>query len=165
MVHVTFNGDPVSLEGTEIQVGNEAPNFKVLSTDLQVITLSDFKDEIKLISVVPSVDTGVCAKQTKRFNQEAEQLGDVKLVTISMDLPFAQKRWAEINDVHHVQTLSDHRDADFGKKYGVLIKEMRLLARAVFVIDKNNQVTYVEYVSDVTDHPNYDKVLHHLKEQ
>ncbi|MGM8213600.1 thiol peroxidase [Virgibacillus sp. W0430] len=164
MVQVTFNGDPITLVGTEINIGDEAPNFSALSTDMQAVSLTDYEDKVKLISVVPSVDTGVCAKQTKRFNEEANQLGNVQILTISMDLPFAQKRWTESNDVHSLQILSDHRDADFGKKYGVLIKELRLLSRAVFVVDANNKVTYVQYVSEVTDHPDYDQVLDHLKQ-
>ncbi|MGM8365842.1 thiol peroxidase [Virgibacillus sp. W0181] len=163
MVQVTFNGDPVTLVGTAIKVGDEAPDFNVLSTDLGQVTLSDFKDNVKLISVVPSVDTGVCATQTKRFNEEAEKLGDVQVLTVSMDLPFAQNRWTESNDIQNLKILSDHRDADFGKKYGVLIKELRLLSRSVFVVDKNNQVSYVQYVNEVTDHPDYDAVIDHIK--
>lgn len=125
--------------------------------------MDQFEGKVKLISVVPSVDTGVCAMQTKRFNDEAKELGDVQVVTISMDLPFAQKRWAEENDVTQLQIVSDHRDADFGSKYGVLIKELRLLTRSIFVVDESNNITYVEYVKEVTDHPDYDKVLNHIQ--
>lgn len=101
--------------------------------------------------------------QTKRFNDEAKKFGDVQVITISMDLPFAQKRWAEANDVTQLQIVSDHRDADFGTKYGVLIKELRLLTRSIFVVDESNTITYVEYVKEVTNHPDYDKVLNHLQ--
>src|SRR5690625_5107673 len=127
MVNVTFKGEPVTLLGTEIQIGNKAPNFIVLSNDLQEKSLEDFEGKVKLISVVPSLDTGVCSEQTKRFNKEAEKLGNVHVLTISMDLPFAQTRWCGMENVKNMTVLSDHREADFGKKYGVLIKELRLL--------------------------------------
>lgn len=134
-----------------------------MTNGLEEVSLDQFEGKVKLISVVPSVDTGVCAMQTKRFNDEAKELGDVQVVTISMDLPFAQKRWAEENDVTQLQIVSDHRDADFGSKYGVLIKELRLLTRSIFVVDESNNITYVEYVKEVTDHPDYDKVLNHIQ--
>src|SRR5699024_3237358 len=159
MVKVTFKDSPVTLLGTEIQVGNDAPNFTVLSNSLENKTLDDYKGKVKLISVVPSLDTVVCAEQTKRFNQEADKLDNVQLLTISMDLPFAQTRWCSAEGVNNIEILSDHRDADFGKKYGVLIKELRLLARSIFVVDSNNKVTYVEYVPEVSSHPDYDKAL------
>src|SRR5690625_1731667 len=159
MVNVTFKGEPITLLGTEIQIGNDAPNFTVLSNDLQEKTLDDFSGKIKLISVVPSLDTGVCSEQTKRFNEEADNLNHVKLLTISMDLPFAQTRWCGAEGVRNIETLSDHRDADFGKKYGVLIKELRLLTRSIFVVDSSNKVTYVQYVEEVSSHPDYDKAL------
>lgn len=163
MANVTFKDEPVTLLGTELHVGNDAPNFTVLSNGLEERTLEDYKGKVKLISVVPSLDTGVCAKQTKRFNEEADKLDNVELLTISVDLPFAQSRWCEVEGVKNLETLSDHRDTDFGKKYGVLIKELRLLARSVFVIDANDKITYVEYVSEVTDHPDYDKALEAAK--
>lgn len=159
MVKVTFKDSPVTLLGTEIQVGNDAPNFTVLSNSLENKTLDDYKGKVKLISVVPSLDTGVCAEQTKRFNQEADKLDNVQLLTISMDLPFAQTRWCSAEGVNNIEILSDHRDADFGKKYGVLIKELRLLSRSIFVVDSNDKVTYVEYVPEVTNHPDYEKAL------
>src|SRR5690625_933157 len=165
MVNVTFHHDPVTLIGSEIKVGDKAPNFTVLSNDLKEVSLDDYKGKIKLISVVPSVDTGVCSTQTKRFNEEADQLDNVQVLTISMDLPFAQQRWCAANGVKNLVTLSDHRDADFGQNYGVLIKELRLLTRAIFVVDENDQVTYVEYVGEVSEHPNYDQVLKHIKEE
>ncbi|MEI3612243.1 thiol peroxidase [Pseudogracilibacillus sp. SO30301A] len=159
MVEVTFQDSPVTLLGTEIQVGNDAPNFTVLSNSLENKTLDDYKGKVKLISVVPSLDTGVCAEQTKRFNQEADKLDNVQLLTISMDLPFAQTRWCSAEGVNNIEILSDHRDADFGKKYGVLIKELRLLSRSIFVVDSHDKVTYVEYVPEVTNHPDYEKAL------
>lgn len=159
MVNVTFNEKPVTLVGDEIKVGDSAPNFTVLSNDLEEVSLKDYKDKVKLISVVPSLDTGVCSAQTKKFNEEADQIENVHVLTISMDLPFAQVRWIEANDANNLTILSDHRDADFGTKYGVLIKELRLLSRSIFVIDSNNIVQYVEYVKEVTDHPDYEKAL------
>jgi len=163
MVKVTFQQEEVTLLGDEIKVGDKAPNFKVLSNDLKEIGLEDYEGKVKLISVVPSVDTGVCSKQTKRFNDEVEKLDNVKVLTISMDLPFAQARWRQENNVKNLDLFSDHRDADFGEKYGVLIKELRLLARAIFIVDTNNKITYVEYVDEVTNHPNYDEALAQAK--
>ncbi len=159
MANVTFQHDPVTLVGNEVKVGDEAPAFKVLSNDLEEVTLDDYQGKVKLISVVPSIDTGVCADQTKRFNEEADKIGNVKVLTVSMDLPFAQKRWVNKHDINKLDTLSDHRDANFGKNYGVLIEELRLLARSIFVVDSNNKVTYVEYVSEVSNHPDYDAAL------
>ncbi|HLR62512.1 MAG TPA: thiol peroxidase [Lentibacillus sp.] len=159
MGKVTFNEDPVTLLGNEISAGDKAPDFTVLTNDLQEVSLSDYKGKIKLIAAVPSVDTGVCSDETKRFNEEADKLDNVQVLTISMDLPFAQGRWCAANGVKNLDTLSDHRNADFGEKYGVLIKELRLLARAVFVVDSNDNVTYVEYVDEVTTHPDYDRAL------
>lgn len=163
MVNVTFKGNPVTLVGPELKVGDQAPDFTALSTDLEPVTLENFEGKTKLISVIPSIDTGVCAQQTKRFNEEASEMENVQILTISMDLPFAQKRWCQATSVSNLTTLSDHKDADFGKKYGVLIEELRLLARAIFVVDPNNIITYVEYVNEVSDHPNYDQVLNHIQ--
>lgn len=163
MVQVTFSGDPVTLIGDEIKVGDHAQDFTVLANDLSERSLSDYKGKIKLISVVPSVDTGVCAQQTKRFNEEADKLDNVHVLTISMDLPFAQTRWCSAEGVKNIDLLSDHRDADFGQKYGVLIEELRLLARAIFVVDENDKVVHVEYVPEVTTHPDYDAALEAAK--
>lgn len=163
MVDVTFNKNPVTLVGSEIKVGDKAPDFTVLSNDLQEVSLKDYEGKVKLISVVPSLDTGLCSKQTQKFNDEADSIGNVDVLTISMDLPFAQGRWIEEHNVDKVTTLSDHRDADFGEKFGVLIKEMRLLARSIFVVDSKGIVQYVEYVKEVTEHPNYDKALEAAK--
>ncbi|GAA0429713.1 thiol peroxidase [Lentibacillus halophilus] len=163
MANVTFNQDPVTLAGNEISVGDQAPDFTVLSNDLKEVSLNDYKGKVKLIAAVPSVDTGVCAEETRRFNEEADKLDNVHVLTISMDLPFAQSRWCAANGIKNLDTLSDHRDADFGEKYGTLIKELRLLARAVFVVDSNDNVTYVEYVNEVTNHPDYDRALEEAK--
>src|SRR5699024_4937293 len=159
MAQVTFNQDPVTLLGTEVKVGDDAPNFMVLSNYLKDDSLNDYDGKVKLIATVPSVDTGVCSNETKRFNEEADKLDDAHVLTVSMDLPFAQTRWCAANGVKNLDTLSDHRDADLGHKYGVLIKELRLLARAIFVVDSNNKVTYVEYVDEVTNLPDFDAAI------
>src|SRR5690625_1705994 len=142
-----------------MNVGDQAPDFTALSNDLKEISLSDYKGKVKLISVVPSVDTGVCSLQTQRFNNEAGKIGNVQVITVSMDLPFAQKRWVEENKVDKLDILSDHQKADFGEKYGVLIEELRLLARSIFVVDSSDKITYKEIVSEVSNHPDYDKAL------
>lgn len=163
MVQVTFNNDPVTLEGTEVKVGDVAPDFTVLANDLSEKSLKNYEGKVKLIATVPSVDTGVCSEETHRFNKEADKLDNVQVLTISMDLPFAQGRWCAAEGVKNLDLLSDHRDADFGKKYGTLIKELRLNTRAVFVVDADNKVQYVEYVSEVTNHPDYDAALEAAK--
>jgi thioredoxin-dependent peroxiredoxin len=163
MANVTFKGNPVTLLGNEVKVGDKAPNFSVLANDLSAFTLENTKGQVRLISAVPSLDTGVCDAETRRFNEEANSLGDVKVLTVSVDLPFAQKRWCGANGIENVQTLSDHRDLSFGEAYGVVIQELRLLARAVFVVDSTDTVTYVEYVSEATNHPNYEAVLEAAK--
>ncbi|MDF0726426.1 thiol peroxidase [Cytobacillus sp. S13-E01] len=163
MANITFKNNPVTLLGTEVNVGDTAPEFTVLANDMSPVTLTDSKGSVRLISVVPSVDTGVCDAQTRRFNEEAANLDNVKILTVSVDLPFAQKRWCGANGIENVQTLSDHRDLSFGEAYGVHIKELRLLARAVFVVDSNDKVTYVEYVSEATNHPNYEAAIEAAK--
>lgn len=159
MANVTFHNDPVTLTGNDVNAGDVAPDFTALSNDLKAVSLSDYKGKVKLISVVPSVDTGVCSLQTQRFNNEAGKIDNVQVITLSMDLPFAQKRWMEENNVDKLDLLSDHKNADFGEKYGVLIEELRLLARSIFVVDSNDKVTYKEIVGEVSDHPDYDKAL------
>lgn len=157
---VTMRGAPLTLVGEEVTVGSAAPDFQALNNDLQPVRLSDFKDKVVVLSSVPSLDTPVCDMETRRFNQEAEKLGDdVMVLTISMDLPFAQKRWCGAAGVEHVITLSDHRDAAFGKAYGVLIKELRLLARAVFVVDKEGVVRHAQLVKEIAEEPDYAAVL------
>lgn len=164
MASITFKGNPVTLLGNEVKVGEKAPEFKVLANDLSEVTLADSKGQVRLISVVPSIDTGVCDAQTRRFNEEASKLDNVKILTVSVDLPFAQKRWCAAAGIENVQTVSDHRDLSFGEAYGVAIQELRLLARAVFVVDSNDTVTYAEYVSEATDHPNYEAAVEAAKQ-
>ncbi|HIS28522.1 MAG TPA: thiol peroxidase [Candidatus Avamphibacillus intestinigallinarum] len=163
MANVTFKGDPVTLLGTEIKVGDKAPNFSVLSNSLEEVQLADYKGKNKLICSVPSIDTGVCSTETKRFNTEASKLDNVQILTISMDLPFAQTRWCAAEGVENLDLLSDHRDADFAEKYGVLIKELRLLTRAIFVVDENDTVQYVQYVDEVSTEPDYDAAIQAVK--
>ena len=156
---VTFKGNPLTLIGPEIRVDSRAPDFQVLGQDLSPVTLANFAGKTLLISIVPSLDTPVCDAQTRRFNQEAAQLGNIEILTISMDLPFAQKRWCGAAGIDKVIVVSDHKDASFGTAYGVLIKELRLLSRSIFLIDATGTVRYVEYVPEVTSHPNYDAAL------
>jgi thiol peroxidase len=164
LVQVTFKHKPSTLIGTEVKVGDTAPNFTVLANDLSPVTLEDSKGKVRLISVVPSLDTGTCDAQTRKFNETASELGDnVVILTISNDLPFAQKRWCAAAGIDSVQTLSDHRDLSFGEAYGVAIKELRLLTRSIFVVDTNDKVTYVEYVPEATEHPNYEKAIEAVK--
>jgi thioredoxin-dependent peroxiredoxin len=164
MASITFKGNPVTLLGQEVKVGEKAPNFTVLANDLSPVTLENTKGSVRLISVVPSLDTGVCDAQTRRFNEEAANLDNVNILTVSVDLPFAQKRWCGAAGIDKVQTVSDHRDLSFGEAFGVAIQELRLLARAVFVIDSNDVVTYAEYVSEATNHPNYEAAIEAAKQ-
>lgn len=160
---VTFHDDPVTLVGPEIKVGDKAPDFTVLANDLSAATLDNTKGSVRILSAVPSLDTGVCDMQTRRFNEEAANLDGVNILTVSVDLPFAQKRWCGAAGVDKVQTLSDHRDLSFSSAYGTLIKELRLSARAVFVVDANDKVVYAEYVPELTNHPNYEAILEAAK--
>ena len=162
---VTMRGNPVTLIGPEIKVGDKAPNFNTIEAlGSPQVTLDSLKGKVKVFNVIVSVDTPVCDAQTKRFNQEAASLpGDVEIITVSMDLPFAQKRYCGAAGIDKVKTASDYKDASFGQAYGVLIKENRLLARAVFVVDKNDEVQYVEYVNEVTHEPNYEGALNAIK--
>ncbi|MBU5437918.1 thiol peroxidase [Tissierella sp. MSJ-40] len=160
---VTMGGNPITLIGKEIKVGDQGPDFTVLRNDLSAYSLKDAGDKIKIISVVPSLDTGVCELQTINFNQTASDLDDVIILTISVDLPFAQKRFCSANDINKVITLSDHRDLSFGMNYGFVIEELRLLSRGIVVLDRNNVVRYVEYVKEVGEQPNYDKAIEEVK--
>ncbi|NHM30599.1 thiol peroxidase [Neobacillus terrae] len=164
MANVTFKGNQVTLLGNEVKVGDKAPDFKVLANDLSEVSLENTKGQVRLITSVPSLDTGVCDAEVRRFNQEASQIDNVKILTVSVDLPFAQKRWCAAAGIENVQTLSDHRDLSFGEAYGVAIQELRLLARAVFVVDSSDTVTYVEYVSEATEHPNYEAAIEAAKQ-
>ncbi|MGI6537436.1 MAG: thiol peroxidase [Caldicoprobacterales bacterium] len=156
---VTMKGNPVTLLGNEVKPGDKAPDFTVLTGDLQPFTLKDAGNKVKIISVVPSLDTGVCEMQTLRFNSEAEKLKDTIVLTISVDLPFAQKRFCQANQVNNVITLSDHKDLSFGLNYGFVMEENRLLSRGIVVVDRDNIILYVEYVKEVGNHPDYEKAL------
>jgi thiol peroxidase len=161
---ITLHGNPLTLVGTQLKVGDIAPDFEVLDNDLKPVNLSSFKGKVCVLSAVPSLDTPVCDMETRRFNDEAGKLDDnVAILTISMDLPFAQKRWCGAAGVDRVVTLSDHRDATFGKAYGVLIKELRLLARVIFVLDRNGIVQYIQLVKEVGEEPDYNDVLRAVK--
>lgn len=165
MAEVTFKNNPVTLLGNEVKVGDIAPDFTVLANDLSPVTLKDSEGKIRLFATVPSLDTGVCDAETRRFNEEAAKLGeDVVVYTVSVDLPFAQKRWCGAAGIDRVVTVSDHKDLSFGKAYGVVIEELRLLARAVFVVDREGIVRYVEYVPETTNHPNYEAAINAVKE-
>ncbi|SPD74654.1 putative thiol peroxidase [uncultured Desulfobacterium sp.] len=161
---ITMRGNPLTLVGNEVKTGDLAPDFEVLDNDLKPIKLSAFDGKVRIISSVPSLDTPVCDMETRRFNSEAVNMGDdVVILTISMDLPFAQKRWCGASGVEKVITASDHYDASFGRAYGVLIKELRLLSRAIFVIDRKAVVRYVQIVKELADEPDYEEVLKAVK--
>jgi thiol peroxidase len=161
---VTMKGNPLTLTGNEVKVGNAAPDVTLLDNGLGPVKLSSFRGKNCVLASVPSLDTPVCDMESRRFNEEAARLGaDVAILIISMDLPFAQKRWCGAAGVTKVQTLSDHREASFGNSFGVLIKELRLLARAVFLVDKKGTIKYIQLVKEVTQEPNYQEVLDALK--
>jgi thiol peroxidase len=156
---ITMQGNPLTLLGPALKVGDKAPDFTVTAGDLSPVTLANSKGKTRLISVVPSLDTPVCDAQTKRFDQEAEKLpANVEILTISMDLPFAQKRFCSANSIKG-KTLSDFNTASFGQNYGVLVKELRLLTRAIFVVGADDKIKYLEIVPEITNHPNYEKAL------
>ena len=162
---ITLKGNPLTLAGNLPKVGDAAPDFEVLANDLSAVKLSDFKGKRLVICSVPSLDTPVCDTEVRKFNERATLLGDdVSVLVVSMDLPFAQKRWCGAAGVKNVRTLSDHRDAKFGAAYGVLIKELRLLARAVFVVDKSGSIRYIQVVNELSNEPDYDAALKALKE-
>ena len=160
---VTMGGRPVSLLGKPLQIGDRAPDFQLVDNNLGTKSLADFGNKLKIISVVPSLDTGVCDQQTRRFNAEAADIPDAVVITVSMDLPFAQKRWCGSAGLADAVTLSAHRDEAFGRDYGVLISELRLLSRAVFVLDAGNEIMYAEYLDEISSHPNYDAALNVLR--
>lgn len=163
-LNVTFAGNPVTLVGNEIKVGDVAPDFTVLKGDLTPAKLSDYKGKVVVLTVYPSIDTGVCAAQNRKFNVAANDLKDTVVLSISCDLPFAQSRFCGAEGLENIITLSDHKDLDFGAKYGFVVEELRLLARGGVVVDKDGIVKYVEYVSEITDEPNFDKTLEVVKE-
>jgi thiol peroxidase len=161
---ITLQGNPLTLTGREVRVGENAPDFEVVDNNLAPVRFSSFLGKICLICSVPSLDTPVCDRETRRFNQEASGLGpQVAVLTISMDLPFAQKRWCGANGISGVQTLSDYRNASFGSAFGVLIKELRLLARAVFLVDKKGVLRYQQLVNEIAQEPDYAAALRELK--
>ncbi len=161
---ITMKGNPLTLVGQELKAGDQAPDVTLLDNELNPVQLSSFKGKVVVISSVPSLDTPVCDLETRKFNEEAANLGpDVRILTISMDLPFAQARWCAAEGVDKLTTLSDHRDASFGNAYGVLIKELRLLARCIFVVDKEGTVRYIQLVPELTSEPDYEAVLEALK--
>jgi thiol peroxidase len=161
---ITMKGQPLTLVGLELKVGDQAPDFEVTANDLSPVKFSSLAGQVCLLAAVPSLDTPVCDLETRRFNADAAHLSpDINLWTISMDLPFAQKRWCGASGVERVKTFSDHRLASFGLAYGILIKELRLLARAVFVVDRGGVVQYVELVKELTTQPDYEAVLQAIK--
>jgi len=155
----TLMGNPKTLVGPELKAGDKAPEFTALDNALKPVTLADTGHKTRIFSVVPSLDTPVCDMQTKRFNEEAGKLNDVDIYTVSMDLPFAQKRFCNAFTLDRVKMLSDHKDAAFGQAYGTLIKDMRILSRAIFVVGPDDKLKYVEYVPEVSQHPNYEAAL------
>ena len=164
MQKITMKGNPLTLEGTELSIGETAPDVELMDNDLAPVSISSYRGKICIISSVPSLDTPVCDMETRRFNEEADKLGeDVVIVTVSEDLPFAQKRWCGSAGVDKVITLSDYQDRSFGEKYGVLIKELKLLARCVFVVDREGTIQYVQLVNEVTQEPDYEDVLDAVK--
>jgi len=160
----TFKGNPLTLVGPEVKVGQKAPEFSVLAGDLSPVTLASSKGKTRLIISVPSLDTPVCDAETRRFNEEAAKLSGVEVLVVSVDLPFAQGRFCQTAGIKNLKTVSDHRDTSFAQAYGTLIKELRLESRAIFVVDPSDKVSYVEYVKEVTSHPNYDAALNALKQ-
>ena len=155
----TLKGSPLTLIGPQLKAGDKAPDFEVIDEALSAVNLAKTGNHVRIFSVVPSLDTPVCDAQTKRFNEEAARLSGVDIYTISMDLPFAQKRWCGAFGVDRIKMLSDHRTGSFGQAYGTLIKELRIESRAIFVVDSSNVLRHVEYVKEVADHPNYDAAL------
>jgi thiol peroxidase len=155
----TLGGNPFTLVGPELKAGDAAPDFSVVNSSLKPIHLADTAGKTRIFSVVPSLDTPVCDAQTRRFNEEAGKLDNVDIYTVSMDLPFAQKRFCNSFALDNVKMLSDHKEASFGENWGTLIKELRILSRAIFVVDAENTVKYVEYVPEVGDFPNYEAAL------
>jgi thioredoxin-dependent peroxiredoxin len=159
---VKLRGNPVTLAGAELKTGETAPDFKLQDTAMQEISLATSTGKTRIIATIPSLDTPVCAMETKKFNEQAGQLSNAEVLVVSMDLPFGQKRWCGAENVANVKTLSAHRATKFGEDYGVLIQGGpldRCLARAIFVVDGQGKLKYVEYVKDISEHPNYDAVL------
>lgn len=161
--NITMGGNPIKLLGSEIKVNDKAPEFSAVNKDMTPFNFSDLKGKLKIISVVPSVDTKICEFQTISFNEEATKHPEVVVLTISVDLPFAQQRFCVANDIENSIVVSDHRTLDFGMKYGFAIDDLRLLARGIVIVDKDDTVKYVEYVKEVGTHPDYEKALEFVK--
>lgn len=165
---VTFKGNPLTLAGETVQVGQQAPDFKLhfFKDGMQTITLSDVKGKPTILSVLPSLDTPVCALQTKKFNESLGKFGDsINALTVSLDLPFGMNRFCGAENITNIRPASDYQDRSFGQKYGTLIEELKIMCRAIFVLDAGGKVTYVEYVPEVADEPNYDDAMAALKAQ
>ena len=157
---IAFKNTPLTLVGDVPEIGKRPPDVEMVNSELQKVRVADYDGKVRILSVVPSIDTPVCDMQTRKFNEEAAKLGDdVKILTISMDLPFAQKRWCAAAGINQVELLSDYQRADFGRAYGVLIKELHLLARSVFILNRKGELQYVQIVPEMTDEPNYKEVL------
>lgn len=159
---ITFNGDPITLVEKQVKVGDTAPDFLVVDNTLKDLTLADTNGK-RIFVTVPSLDTSVCDMEVRKFNEEVSKLDDVTVYVISMDLPFAQVRWCGNAGVDRVKTVSDYKQKSFGKNYGALIEEFCFLTRAIFVVDENNKITYVEYCKDVINEPDYESALNAVK--
>ena len=163
MKTITLSGNAMHLEGNCLKVGDTAPDFTLLDTNLKPVHLKDYKGEIVVLSTVPSLDTPTCDTQTRTFNKKATELSEnVNILTVSKDLPFAQKRWCAAAGVDRVKTLSDYKPTTFAKDYGILIKELQLLTRAVFIIDENQKIKYIQFVEEVSEEPNYEEILKNI---
>ena len=159
----TFLGNPVTLIGKQLKIGETAPDFSLRASDLSIKSLSDFAGKKKVISVIPSIDTGICSTQTRTFNKELSDMEDTVVITVSADLPFAQARWCGVEGLEHAVMMSDYYDNTFGKTYGLLMQEWHLLARAVLVLDENNKLVYAEYLENVNSEPNYQAAIEAVK--
>lgn len=159
----TFLGKPVTLVGQQLQIGETVPDFTLTTTDLAQKSLSDFAGKKKVISVIPSIDTGICSTQTRTFNKELSDMEDTVVITVSADLPFAQARWCGVEGLEHAVMMSDYYDNTFGKTYGLLMQEWHLLARAVLILDENNKLVYAEYLENVNSEPNYQAAIEAVK--
>jgi len=161
---IKMKGNPLTLIGNEVKVGDTAPDFQVIDQNMEYVKFSSFRGKVVVLTSVASIDTSTCDTETRRFNQEAGKFGDdVMVLAVSMDLPFAQNRWCGAAGIENVKMFSDYKDASFGNAFGVLIKELRLLARTVHIIDREGKVRYVQYVSETSEEPNYEEVLEALK--
>lgn len=159
---VKFQGNDMTLEGTTLNVGDKFPEFKVVDTSLTPVSLADTKG-VRVFIVVPSIDTGVCDAEVKKFNEAVNEFGEVEMYSVSMDLPFAHSRWCSASGVNSVKPLSDYQNRSFAKATGTFIKELSLTTRAVFVVDSNGFVSYVEYLEEITNHPNYDRAFEEIR--